>query len=75
MSSFASLYAFSRLHGYKNLVTKVKTNLSLNMYGLNIHLGKPQKKAAIKLEGGGGLGLNGPANKRRTFFLRLPLAN
>ena len=23
---------------------------------------------AIKLEGGGGLGLNGPAIKRRTFF-------
>ena len=29
---------------------------------------------AIKLEGGGGLGLNDPANKRRTFFLRLPLS-
>ena len=27
---------------------------------------------AIKLKGGGGLGLNGPAIKRRTFFSRLP---
>ena len=29
---------------------------------------RSQISTAIKLEGGGGLGLNGPAIKRRTFF-------
>ena len=28
----------------------------------------PNVPTAIKLEGGGGLGINGPAIKRRTFF-------
>ena len=53
------------------LVQKLGEELSKSVSGYL----KTKKKflMAIKPEGGGGVGLNGPAIKRRTFFLRLPL--
>ena len=52
--------------GVKGLAVKGKINLLLTFFQ------RSNVPTAIKLEGG--LGLNGPAIKRK-FFLRLPLVN
>ena len=38
---------------------------------LSFFFQRSKAPTAIKLKGGGGLGLNGPAIKRKTFYLRL----
>ena len=48
--------------GVKGLVIKEKKTFFGTFFPMF------QRSNAIKLRGGGGLGLNGPAIKRRTFF-------
>ena len=44
-----------------------------NNFFWNLFYNVPKSQRPLSSRGGGGLGLNGPAVKRRTFFLRLPL--
>ena len=54
----------SRGGGVKGRAIKDKKKASF----FNLFFQRPKISTAIKLEGGGELGLNGPAIKRRTFF-------